>query len=71
MHGLPSIFATSPIKFSQTDTRKVISIKAVSDKLMPANRDKVKLTPHVRSALTVDELTLEETFYVFDYGNAM
>jgi len=29
------------------------------------------LAPQFRSALTVDELALEETFYVFDYGNAM
>jgi len=71
MYGATSIFATNPVSLWKTSDRKFITIKRISGNMTPTRGRAQKLTPQFRPALTVDELALEETFYVFDYGNAM
>jgi len=70
MHAATSILATNPIKLLQTNDGNVTSIKKLVGKL-GASEHKTKLAERIRLALTVDELALEENFYIFDYGNAM
>lgn len=71
MYGAIATSPTSPVKLWKTSDRKVISIKEISGKMMPARGRKPNPAPQSRCGLSVDELALEETFYVFDYGNAM
>jgi len=71
MYGATPIFATNPVNLWKTSDRKLITIKKISGKMAPTSGRAQNLAPHFRSALTVDQLALEETFYVFDYGNAM
>ena len=70
MYSEASIFATNSIKLLQTNGRKVTPIKNVAGRMSASEPPAVRAR-HIHLALTVEELALEEIFYIFDYGNAM
>ncbi len=64
----PNVAATPiralPISGNVTSIRKVV-------KTIRASERKTKIAQDIHAALAADKLTLEEDFYVFDYGNAI
>ena len=69
MYAVTSIPARNPVKPLQTSSDNVTAIKKAARR--STREHETVLARHIHGALTVDELALEEDFYVFDYGNAM
>ena len=69
MYAVTSIATRNPVKPLQTSNDNVTAIKKTARR--STREHETVLARHIHRALTIDELALDEDFYVFDYGNAM